>query len=220
MLPPKNSISSCAAHEEIGHRLSEGVDPVGLFRALARTGGTGAGRRRRSGLSLASAGNRRTRENRSPTRDRRRHARAGQRGIAGAEDPAGRERRHDLRLALLPRDSADEKSAILEIRAGTGGDEAALFAGDLFRMYQRYAGARGWAHGAGFGQRGNGGRLQGNHRPGARQGRVRAAEIRKRRRIACSAFPPPKRRAASTPRPQPSRCCRRPGKSTCAIDDG
>ncbi|MCM8730925.1 peptide chain release factor 1 [Hephaestia sp. GCM10023244] len=49
-----------------------------------------------------------------------------------------------LALALLPRDAADERAAMLEIRAGTGGDEAALFAGDLFRMYQRYADARGW----------------------------------------------------------------------------
>jgi peptide chain release factor 1 len=55
---------------------------------------------------------------------------------------AGLEER--LRLALLPKDAADEKSAILEIRAGTGGDEAALFAGDLFRMYQRYAELHGW----------------------------------------------------------------------------
>lgn len=50
----------------------------------------------------------------------------------------------ELRILLLPRDAADEKSAILEIRAGTGGDEAALFAGDLLRMYQRYADLRGW----------------------------------------------------------------------------
>ncbi len=50
----------------------------------------------------------------------------------------------DLALRLLPRDAADERSAMLEIRAGTGGDEAALFAGDLFRMYQRYADDRGW----------------------------------------------------------------------------
>ncbi|ABQ68889.1 peptide chain release factor 1 [Rhizorhabdus wittichii] len=49
-----------------------------------------------------------------------------------------------LALKLLPRDAADERSAMLEIRAGTGGDEAALFAGDLFRMYQRYAEDRGW----------------------------------------------------------------------------
>ena len=49
-----------------------------------------------------------------------------------------------LALALLPRDTADERAAMLEIRPGTGGDEAALFAGDLFRMYQRYAERRGW----------------------------------------------------------------------------
>ncbi|WP_227269437.1 peptide chain release factor 1 [Roseobacter weihaiensis] len=49
-----------------------------------------------------------------------------------------------LQLALLPRDKADAKPAMLEIRPGTGGDEAALFAGDLLRMYQRYAEARGW----------------------------------------------------------------------------
>jgi peptide chain release factor 1 len=49
-----------------------------------------------------------------------------------------------LALKLLPRDAADERAAMLEIRAGTGGDEAALFAGDLLRMYQRYAEAKGW----------------------------------------------------------------------------
>ncbi|MDF1717185.1 MAG: peptide chain release factor 1 [Antarcticimicrobium sp.] len=54
------------------------------------------------------------------------------------------EAEHALRLALLPRDEADTRSAMLEIRPGTGGDEAALFAADLLRMYQRYAEARGW----------------------------------------------------------------------------
>lgn len=51
---------------------------------------------------------------------------------------------HDLRLMLLPKDAADARNVILEIRAGTGGDEAAIFAGDLFRMYQRYATSQGW----------------------------------------------------------------------------
>jgi len=51
---------------------------------------------------------------------------------------------HELKLQLIPKDSADEKSAILEVRAGTGGDEAALFAADLFRMYTRYAELKGW----------------------------------------------------------------------------
>ena len=49
-----------------------------------------------------------------------------------------------LSLAMLPRDAADSRSAMLEIRAGTGGDEAALFASDLFRMYERYAAEQGW----------------------------------------------------------------------------
>ncbi|MEM9523337.1 MAG: peptide chain release factor 1 [Pseudomonadota bacterium] len=51
---------------------------------------------------------------------------------------------HALQLLLLPKDAADERPAILEIRPGTGGEEAALFAGDLARMYQRYAETRGW----------------------------------------------------------------------------
>jgi len=50
----------------------------------------------------------------------------------------------DIQYALLPRDANEDKDAIIEIRAGTGGDEAALFAADLMRMYQRYAEARGW----------------------------------------------------------------------------
>jgi peptide chain release factor 1 len=49
-----------------------------------------------------------------------------------------------LKILLIPKDPLDDKNVILEIRAGTGGDEAGLFAGDLFKMYQRYADARGW----------------------------------------------------------------------------
>ncbi len=70
------------------------------------------------------------------------------RELAEAEYPEIRDRIESLageiRLLLLPKDSADEKGAILEIRAGTGGSEAALFAGDLFRMYERYAVEKGW----------------------------------------------------------------------------
>ncbi|HXM85256.1 MAG TPA: peptide chain release factor 1 [Stellaceae bacterium] len=50
----------------------------------------------------------------------------------------------DVKTMLLPKDEADEKNAILEVRAGTGGEEAALFAAELFRMYQRYAVLKGW----------------------------------------------------------------------------
>ncbi|WP_375690626.1 peptide chain release factor 1 [Pseudooceanicola sp. LIPI14-2-Ac024] len=68
--------------------------------------------------------------------------------LAEEELPALRDRlpdaEHALQLALLPKDAADARPAMMEIRPGTGGDEAALFAGDLLRMYQRYAEARGW----------------------------------------------------------------------------
>jgi len=70
------------------------------------------------------------------------------RALAEADLPGVEERieelQKDIQILLLPRDAADDKNAILEIRAGTGGEEAALFAGDLLRMYQRYAGRRGW----------------------------------------------------------------------------
>ncbi|MEW9617527.1 peptide chain release factor 1 [Shinella sp. S4-D37] len=70
------------------------------------------------------------------------------RDLADMELPELRERleglEKEMQILLLPKDAADEKSAILEIRAGTGGSEAALFAGDLFRMYERYAAAHGW----------------------------------------------------------------------------
>ncbi len=70
------------------------------------------------------------------------------RKLAETEKPVLQERMerlaHDIRVALLPKDAMDDHSAILEIRAGTGGDEASLFAGDLFRMYERYAARHGW----------------------------------------------------------------------------
>ena len=70
------------------------------------------------------------------------------RAIALDEKAAAEEKRtaleNDLRLALIPKDAMDERNVILEIRAGTGGDEAALFAGDLFRMYERFAAKQGW----------------------------------------------------------------------------
>ncbi|MBO9099934.1 MULTISPECIES: peptide chain release factor 1 [unclassified Rhizobium] len=70
------------------------------------------------------------------------------RDLADMELPGVRERietlETEIQILLLPKDAADEKSAILEIRAGTGGSEAALFAGDLFRMYERFASVNGW----------------------------------------------------------------------------
>ncbi len=70
------------------------------------------------------------------------------RRMAEAEKPTLEEKRagleQQIRIALLPKDAMDERNVILEIRAGTGGDEASLFAGDLFRMYERYAAKQGW----------------------------------------------------------------------------
>ena len=68
--------------------------------------------------------------------------------MAEAEMPELREKidalTAEIQVQLLPKDIADKKNAIVEVRAGTGGDEAALFAGDLFRMYERYAAIQGW----------------------------------------------------------------------------
>ena len=70
------------------------------------------------------------------------------RAIATAEIPVLEAKRlaleQEIRTALLPKDAMDERNVILEIRGGTGGDEAAIFAGDLFRMYERYASQHGW----------------------------------------------------------------------------
>jgi len=70
------------------------------------------------------------------------------RKLADTERPAMLARKekleHEIQFALIPKDAMDDHNAILEIRAGTGGDEAALFAGDLFRMYERYAAKQAW----------------------------------------------------------------------------
>jgi peptide chain release factor 1 len=70
------------------------------------------------------------------------------RGMAEAERDELQARRDELeqkiRVALLPKDAMDDRNVVLEIRAGTGGDEASLFAGDLFRMYERFANLQGW----------------------------------------------------------------------------
>jgi peptide chain release factor 1 len=70
------------------------------------------------------------------------------RALAESEKPALEQRRERLaqqiRLALIPKDAMDERNVIIEIRAGTGGDEASLFAGNLFRMYERYAQSQRW----------------------------------------------------------------------------
>ena len=87
----------------------------------------------------------------------------------------------EIKVLLLPRDPNDDKNVIVEIRAGVGGEEAALFAHSLFRMYSMYADARALARGGGLGQRDGAGRREGNllYNRG-RRGLV-PSEIRERR---------------------------------------
>jgi peptide chain release factor 1 len=75
----------------------------------------------------------------------------------------------ELRVLLLPKDPNDEKNVVLEIRAGTGGDEATLFAAEMFRVYTRYADGQRLARGSDVGERIVRGRAQGSDRAGQRQ---------------------------------------------------
>ena len=143
MLPEEKLDLILRRHEEISARLTSaigGAEYVALSRELADLGGVveavrawRAGQTELTGVEQMLA---------DSTTD------ADMRGLAEAEKSEAEARletlEHTIRLALLPKDVADEGGAILEVRAGTGGDEAALFAGDLFRMYQRYAEARRW----------------------------------------------------------------------------
>jgi len=135
---------ACDRHEEVGRLLAE-PDVIGggaQFRDLsvefARLQPVADGYRdyRRIETELAAA------------QELLREGDSSMRELAGEEIPqleaALEERRLALQKLLLPRDPRDERSIYLEVRAGTGGDEAAIFAGDLLRMYSRYAERRGW----------------------------------------------------------------------------
>ena len=127
---------------------------------------------------------------------------------------ASRSSTEQVRKLLLPKDAADEKSAILEIRAGTGGSEAALFAGDLFRMYQRYADLHGWKVEVLSESEGEAGGYKEIIAEVARPGRLRPAQVRVGRPPRAARAGRPRRAAASTPRRRRSRCCPRPRTST------
>ena len=143
MLPSEKLDLIVRRHEEIGHRLSQGGDSaafVALSRELSELDPVVAAIKAYRALALEVADLEGLIS--EPGMD------SEMRAMAQDELPKAREKLAEaetgLRLSLLPRDAADEKGAILEVRAGTGGDEAALFAGDLFRMYQKYAEKRGW----------------------------------------------------------------------------
>jgi peptide chain release factor 1 len=143
MLPRDKLDLILRRHEELSAKLSEGADGAaiaalskelsGLDDVVSAIRAFRAAEREIEGLGALVA---------DPTVE------AEMRELAQAELAEAQERveslEHAVRLALLPKDAADAGSAILEVRAGTGGDEAALFAGDLFRMYQKYADLHGW----------------------------------------------------------------------------
>jgi peptide chain release factor 1 len=123
-------------------------------------------------------------------------------------------RAREILIALLPKDAADERGVILEIRAGTGGDEASLFAGDLFRMYQRYAAQQGLERRSALRERGHGGRLQGSRRrdrgPRASMRRLKyESGVHRVQRV-----PDTETSGRIHTSPRPSRCCRWPERST------
>jgi peptide chain release factor 1 len=143
MLPQEKLDLILRRHAEISDRLSSGPDSttyVALSRELAELDDVAAAIRayRNESNEIAGIDTLLADFNLDPEM---RNLAEGERSEAQARLTALEQK---LRIALLPKDAADEKSAILEIRGGTGGDEAALFAGDLFRMYQRYADMKGW----------------------------------------------------------------------------
>ena len=109
----------------------------------------------------------------------------------------------DIQVLLIPKDPDDDRNVVLEIRAGTGGDEAALFAADLFRMYSRYAERHGWKVDV----------LSSNETGVG--GLKEAIASTRAVSTACSAFPPPRPADGFIPRRRPWPCCRKPRMSTC-----
>ncbi len=143
MLPHSKLDLILRRHEEVSARLSEGPDAatfVALSRELSETEGLveaiRAWRGKRAELDGVDS------MLAEPALDDEMRALAEAERAEAVEALEALEK--GIRLALLPKDAADARSAILEIRAGTGGDEAALFAGDLFRMYSRYADLHRW----------------------------------------------------------------------------
>ncbi len=127
--------------------------------------------------------------------------------------PALQRLKRELKVLLLPKDPNDEKNVILEIRAGTGGDEASLFAAEVFRMYTRFAEQHRWKVEVLSMSESGGGRVQGSDCHHRGRARLFAAQVGERRSTACSAFRQPKHRAAYIPRLSPLRSCLKPKKS-------
>ena len=119
---------------------------------------------------------------------------------------------------MVASDPADHKDVIVEMRQGVGGDEAALWAGDVYRMLARYAERRGFKVEELEREPERRRRLQGGRRSRSRATAPTPSSSARAARTASSASPRPSRRAASTPRPRPWRSCPRPRTSRSSID--
>ena len=126
--------------------------------------------------------------------------------------------RRQIRLAMLERDPADDKNVIVEIRAGTGGEEAALFAADLYRMLTRYAERLRLEGRGALASPSETRRLQGGHLRDRRATARTPSSSASPACTACSACRRRRPRGASTPRRRRWRCCPRPRRSRCTID--
>jgi peptide chain release factor 1 len=143
MIPAERLQSVISRHEEITAQLSSAPEPetfVRLSRELAELDDVAAKARELLEAERQFGEARQLMED--PASDQE------MRALAEAEQHELKDRiaelNEELQILLLPKDAADAGSAILEVRAGTGGDEAALFAGDLYRMYERYVAEKGW----------------------------------------------------------------------------
>ena len=130
-----------------------------------------------------------------------------------ALEPRAAALEEELKVLLLPKDPNDEKNMILEIRAGTGGDEASLFAAEIFRMYTRFAEQKRWkVEVMSLSESGIGGYkeviaiIEGERVYSQLKWETGVHRVQR--------VPRPSSRAACTPRPSPSPCCPRPRKST------
>ena len=134
------------------------------------------------------------------------------RELVAAAPGAARELEDELRLAMVERDPNDDKNVIIEIRGGAGGDEAALFAGDLFKMLTRYAEERGFRPRCCRSRRP---RSVASRRSPSRSRGTAPTRCSSSRAAptGCSGCRRPSRRGGSTPRPRPSRCSPRPRRS-------
>ncbi len=208
-------------HEEIGEKLSERRRSrqsfVALSRELATLDDVGGGDPR---LSRRQAAKSKDLDAMLADASLDAEMRALAEGeIDGAREQSSTPPSKALKFALLPKDAADEKSVILEVRAGTGGDEAVALRGRSLPRLSEIRRAQGLERGDRLGERGRARRLSRKSSRRSADAASTDGSNSNRACIASSACRRPRRRDAFTPPPRPSPCCRRPRRSIVVIDD-